>query len=296
MAIKIEMLRCFSTVAQTGNLAEAANRLGRTPSAISMTLKQLEDHLGQRLFASDRKNRLTPLGAYVLEHARSELRQFDSTIRAIEAYAVSPKGLIQIAAVPSIAAMIFPGLIEDFAKLHPGVSVEIRDMDSANILDALTRGQIDIGIAASSGVVRGVTQARLFSDAFGLFCSQSHPLAQETRTLSLADLAGQDLVRNELCARITHPGFQLMLNEARVSAQNTLSLISMVRSDNWVTVLPRAVVNIAPDYLAFRPLSDLQEFRTVDLLMRTDRMDEPFVSDFASLVQDRDWSLWDAFA
>lgn len=61
MAIKIEMLRCFATVAQTGNLAEAAAYLGRTQSAVSMTLKQLEENLGQRLFKSDRKNRLTPL-------------------------------------------------------------------------------------------------------------------------------------------------------------------------------------------------------------------------------------------
>ena len=41
--IKIEMLRCFSAVARSGNLADAAARLGRTQSAVSMTLKQLED-------------------------------------------------------------------------------------------------------------------------------------------------------------------------------------------------------------------------------------------------------------
>ena len=99
MAIKIEMLRAFAIVAQTGNLAEAATRLGRTPSAVSMTLKSLEDHLGQRLFETDRKNRLTPLGDYVLEQAQAELRQFDGTLRAIEAYASSPKGLLRVAAV-----------------------------------------------------------------------------------------------------------------------------------------------------------------------------------------------------
>ena len=55
------MLRCFCTVAQTGNLAEASNRLGRTQSALSMTLKQFEDHLGKKLFEGERKNRLTPM-------------------------------------------------------------------------------------------------------------------------------------------------------------------------------------------------------------------------------------------
>ena len=50
MAIKIEMLRCFVAVAEHGNLNDAANRLGRTPSAVSMSLKQLTDHLGAPLF------------------------------------------------------------------------------------------------------------------------------------------------------------------------------------------------------------------------------------------------------
>ena len=100
MAIKIEMLRCFTTVAQSGNLAEAANRLGRTQSAISMTLKQLEEHLGQRLFESDRKNRLTPLGKQVFELSQDELRRFDYTIEAIKTCAKSPEGLIRIVSNP----------------------------------------------------------------------------------------------------------------------------------------------------------------------------------------------------
>ena len=208
MAIKIEMLRCFSTVAQTGSLAEAATRLGRTPSAISMTLKQLEDHLGQRLFESDRKNRLTVLGDYVLDQAQRELRQFDSTIRAIETFASTPRGLIRIATVPSVAGLIFPFAIEQFTKTHPGVSVELRDMDSASVLSALARGQVDIGIATSTGSQRDIHQQVLFTDAFGLVCAKSHPLARQDAPLSLADLQAQHLVRNELCTSIQDPKFK----------------------------------------------------------------------------------------
>ncbi len=78
MSIKIEMLRCFCTVAQTGNLAEAADRLGRTQSAVSMTLKQLEDHLGKKLFEGERKTHLSPLGRQVFDLALKQVRQFDA--------------------------------------------------------------------------------------------------------------------------------------------------------------------------------------------------------------------------
>ena len=70
MAIKIEMLRCFCAVAQSGNLSEAADRLGRTQSAVSMMLKQFENHLGKKLFLGERKNHLTALGEQVLEMAQ----------------------------------------------------------------------------------------------------------------------------------------------------------------------------------------------------------------------------------
>ncbi|MFT5446017.1 MAG: DNA-binding transcriptional LysR family regulator [Gammaproteobacteria bacterium] len=69
LAIKIEMLRCFVAVAQSGKLVDAAEKLGRTPSAVSMMLKQFEQHLGAPLFESERKNRLTALGAFALTEA-----------------------------------------------------------------------------------------------------------------------------------------------------------------------------------------------------------------------------------
>ena len=291
MAIKIEMLRAFAIVAQTGNLAEAATRLGRTPSAVSMTLKSLEDHLGQRLFETDRKNRLTPLGDYVLEQAQAELRQFDGTLRAIEAYASSPKGLLRVAAVPSVAGVVFAPVLEAFTARHPGVSVEIRDMDSLSILDALTRGQIDIGIAASGGPMRGVASEPLFSDAFGVICGRGHPLADAPGPLHLADLAGQRILGNDLAARIAHPALQAAMAGRRVSAQNTLSLISMMRGGPWVTVLPRSVARMDPDHLVFRALADLEEHRQVELLIREDRMAQTIVADFAAALRRFNWQI-----
>ena len=289
MAIKIEMLRSFSVVAQTGSLAEAGTRLGRTPSAISMTLKQLEAHLGQRLFESDRKNRLTPLGGYVLEQAQNELRQFDSTIRAIETFASTSKGLIRIATVPSVAGLIFPSAIEQFVETHPGVTVELRDMDSTSVLNALSRGQVEIGIATSTGVLPNIRQQNLFSDAFGLVCAKTHLLARQPAVPTIADLKRFQFVRNELCARIQEPSFQELLSKTRISAHNTLSLISMVRSQSWVTVLPSSVVHIDPNLVTFREIQDLSQRRQVDLFFRETGLTGELVRDFAEILANTNW-------
>lgn len=289
MSIKIEMLRSFAIVAQTGSLAEAATQLARTPSAISMTLKQLEDQLGQRLFESDRKNRLTALGEYVLEQAQAELRQFDNTIRAIETFARTPKGLIRIAAVPSVAGLVFPKAVSQFAKTNPSISIELRDMDSTGVLNALSRGLVDIGIATSTGQLQDVHQQVLFSDAFGLVSARDHPLARRQEAPNFAEISKHQFVLNELCASITSPAFQEVLSGTRISAQNTLSLISMVRAGNWITVLPSSVVHIDPRQLSFRKIEGLQEKRRVDLLYRKAKQTPEYLAAFIDLLVKTDW-------
>ncbi|WP_166418445.1 LysR family transcriptional regulator [Cochlodiniinecator piscidefendens] len=267
MAIKTEMLRCFCTVAQTGNLSEAATRLGRTQSAISMTLKQLENHLGQRLFESDRKNRLTPLGEQVFHLARSELRQFDDTIRAIEASANAPQGLIRIASVPSVASLIFPRIITNFMEQHHGTKIELRDTHSQQVIDALTTGQADIGIASSQHHINGVQQIPLFSDQFGLICSPHHPLATRKQPPTLNEITSANFIQNDLCHLIEDPNFQTAIEMSHLSIFNTLSLIAMVKAENWVTVLPQAVIHIAQNDLIFREISGLPDRRYVSLMI-----------------------------
>ncbi len=134
MAIKIDMLRCFGAVAQNGNLVDAAAQLNRSPSAVSMMLKQFEEHLGKPLFESDRKNKLTPLGQLILEQTLSELRQFDRTVQAIEGFASGEIGAISIASVPSVAATILPRALKRFMARYPDIRIELRDMDSTSVL------------------------------------------------------------------------------------------------------------------------------------------------------------------
>ena len=143
----------------------------------------------------------------------------------------------------------------------------------------------------STGALRDTRQQVLFSDAFGLVCAAGHPLAHGGGPIMLSDLTGQPFLRNELCSGIQTPGFQRLLAGTHVSAQNTLSLIAMVRSRQWVTVLPRSVVHIDPQQLVFRDIADLRERRQVDLLVRTTDKNRAFVQDFVDILTGTDWTL-----
>ena len=285
MAIKIEMLRCFSIVAQTGNLADAAIRLGRTQSAISMTLKQLEEHLGQRLFEGERKSNLTPMGEEIFELARQQLRRFDETIDAIETTANAPLGLLRIASVPSVACLVFPTAIEELVRLHPGIKVELRDADTERVIDALLRGQVDLGVASGRHTLNGIRQEPLFDDSFGLLCAPDHPLAQVKDPPTIPEIVASGFVNNNLCNLIESQEVRAELSAAKVTVHNTLSLISMVRSGTWVTILPEAVVRIMADQLAFRNIRELTAHRSVTLLTRERSRQRLLIDDLRGIVR-----------
>ncbi|MEM9581191.1 MAG: LysR family transcriptional regulator, partial [Pseudomonadota bacterium] len=98
MAIKLDMLNCFVAVARHGSLAEASSALGRTPSAVSMMLKQFEDHIGSALFETARKSRLTPLGQLIFEEASREVAHFKASVSVIEGLSRSEFGYLRLAA------------------------------------------------------------------------------------------------------------------------------------------------------------------------------------------------------
>jgi len=284
MAIKIEMLRCFAAVAECGSLAGAAARLNRSPSAVSMTLKQLEGQLGKPLFETDRKRDLSPLGRFVMEQARVELRHFDRAVQLIETYARAGVGVVRVAAVPSVAGTVLPAAFESFLAGHPDVQVRLRDMDSAAVVRALDEERADIGIATVPEGSWTSGRTHLFSDAVGLVCGLDHPLATDTAPLRWQALEHEPFIGNELCENIDSPVLRSLLGRARLFVHNTGSLLAMVKAGLGVTVLPRTVVGLHPGETVFRPLEDPVAVRRIDLLHRSGSATSPLADELVRHV------------
>lgn len=286
MAIKIEMLKCFAVVAQAGSLAEAAMTLGRTPSAVSMMLKQFEDHIGAPLFETARKSKLTPIGTLIFAQARREISHFETTISIIEGLARSQVGYLRLAVTPSVAAGILPSLIGQFTKAHPKVQLDLRDMDSAAITEALTSGKADIGIGTLDDI-DGMERVELFSDPFGVVCRKDHPLAHNWVKLTWRDMHEDVFIANGLCHLIADPDFAPLLSQSRLMVHNTASLLGLVREGVGITVLPQRVVGDLQNDLAFLPLSDTTARRTVHMVSHPENLLLPVARDLISLIAAR---------
>jgi len=284
VAIKIETLRCFVTVAELGNISDAAERLGRTPSAISMTLKQFEEDLGAPLFESDRKNRLTALGRFTLGEARREVDRFTRCIDNITGFAQAKIGFVRVGSVPSVAAAVLPHLVQVFVADRPEVVIHVQDMASTTIQRNIEMDKLDLGIGSCPGDGPTIRSREVFSDDFGVVCHPDHPLAGETRIFDWAALEDYRLISNASSDQITAPAFRRLDDAAQLKVRNTASVLGMVRAGVGITVLPRlAVEGYGPD-LRFLPIGTPKLQRKVSILSRAQTELPPIVKAFECAI------------
>ncbi len=284
LAIKLEMLRCFRAVVEHGRLSDAARSLGRTTSAVSMTLSQFEDRVGKPLFETSRKSRLTPLGAQIYAEVRRELDHYDRTISNIEGLAQAKVGRVRIAVTPSVGSVLMPQVLHSYMASHPNVQIEMRDMTSVEVQNALARDEADIGIA-TLGPIPGFLLERLFADAFGVICRSDSEFAQRGEAVGWQDLEQVTFIANGLCSLVHDPAFQPVLQNAPLNVPNTSSLLAAVRAGVGVTLLPKLALMPMEDELVWLPVAEDLVQREVFLATAEPHLQTPAVSAFVDVVK-----------
>lgn len=254
MAIKLDMLRTFRIVAEKGTLSGASDALGRTASAISMTLTQLEEDIGAPLFETDRKNRLTPLGLLVLEESGRATDAFRRSTDAIRRHALSTAGTVRIVAVPSATVTILPDAIASYRKLRPEVRLEISDVDSASVQRRIRMDEADIGILSAAEEVSGPGEV-VMQDALGIVCRRDGAIAealqQDAAPCEWELLRREVFIANPLCELVDNGDVKSLLANSVLSARNTTALLSFIRAGLGATILPSSVIPEGSDDLMF---------------------------------------------
>ncbi|MFN2099747.1 LysR substrate-binding domain-containing protein [Altererythrobacter sp. MF3-039] len=136
-------LRAFVTVADCGGFTAASQRLGRGQSAVSLQVKRLEDQLGVQLL--DRRTRqvgLTPAGERLIDRARQLLAMH----RELAASAALPEiaGAVRLGVPEDFASTHLPGLLAEFVRAHPRISLEVTCELTLPILERFDAGELDL--------------------------------------------------------------------------------------------------------------------------------------------------------
>ncbi len=144
--LDMDVLRTFVTGVSLGSFAKAADRLGRSPSAISLQLRKLEEQTGQTLFQKQGRGlALTEAGDILIGYARRILDVNDEARSAMTGLSAM-QGWVRIGLPQDFAETWFPGLLGRFARAHPKVRVEARVDRGSALAEAVQRGDLDLAL------------------------------------------------------------------------------------------------------------------------------------------------------
>jgi len=147
-----ELLQTFIAIAETGRFTEAAKRVGRTQSAVSMQIKRLEETIGRPLFVRDgRSVKLSSDGELLLGHARRVLRAHEEAFAAFHPSQLA--GAVTIGTPDEYAVAFLPTILRSFAETHPQVLVNVVCEPTRSLMPKLDMDEIDIILFTEGGEV-----------------------------------------------------------------------------------------------------------------------------------------------
>jgi len=150
--IEPELLHTFIAIAESGRFTEAAKRVGRTQSAVSMQIKRLEDTIGRPLFVRNgRVMRLSSDGELLLGHARRILRAHQDALAAFHPSELA--GTVTIGSPDEYAVAFLPRILRSFAETQPQVVVNVVCEPTRDLLAKLDAGEVDIVLFTEGGEV-----------------------------------------------------------------------------------------------------------------------------------------------
>jgi DNA-binding transcriptional LysR family regulator len=143
--LDMDALRTLLATQQTGSLNRAAERIGRSQSAVSQQMRKLEEQIGQPLFR--RRGRglvLTESGDLILSYAQRILDLNDEAVRAIRGASVA--GVVRFGLPGDFAETWLPAALGQFKRTHPAVRVEIAVEGNGKLLERLDQGELDLAL------------------------------------------------------------------------------------------------------------------------------------------------------
>lgn len=148
----LDVLRTFATGMALGSFAKAADRLGRSTSAVSAQLRKLEDQAGTAIFRkAGRGLALTLAGETMLAYARRLIDLNDEAVAAVRGAEV--EGWVRLGLQEDFGEALLPAVLGRFARAHPKVRIEARIARNAELVERVKAGRLDLALAWSDGSV-----------------------------------------------------------------------------------------------------------------------------------------------
>lgn len=287
----------FERTAQHMNMARAARELMIAQPSLSMSLSKLEDELGVALF--EKKGRgitLTPEGRSFLAHAQRIIADVEAAQRDMQRLKNEAESSLTIGYINPVADHFLPNLFRRFRSSSPeAASIRLRsvEMDTVEILDALTSNAVDLTLSSRITGHDELTQIPILRQPLVLIVPKGHRLEQLHQSTGKA-VSCEELAKEPLVTYFTRsPLYQQIqdyFREQEVSpnvyhyAYNEQAIANLVAEHMGVAIVAR-VDNLPWDKLTELPLENLTRSRNIYLTYRTSRKMFPAARHLAGFIR-----------
>jgi LysR family pca operon transcriptional activator len=280
--LKLRHLHVLLAIAEQGGLVRAAKALSVTQPAVSKTLAELEDIVGQRLLDRTRKGiELTTAGRILVRYAGSSVRTLREGFDSIAQVCAADAPVIMIGALPNVAATILPEATQRFLSAVPGARLRVRTGSNPLLLGLLHQGELDviIGRLAEPAEMQGLSFEYLYSEPLVFVVRPGHPLLAAA-PLNLAMLLQYRLVLPDADTRIRDAANQFFVSAGMGLPTQVIETIdvsfgrSFVLQTDAVWCMPFGVVepDILRGTLKRLPLDTSSSGGPVGLSLRPDHL------------------------
>jgi DNA-binding transcriptional LysR family regulator len=195
-------MNAFVAVAERASFAKAARELGVSRSALSETVRGLEEKLGVRLLnRTTRSVALTEVGARLLAELKPALESFEAAVESINVFRDKPAGHLRLTVPRPAARQVIEPMLAKFLTAHPGITLEVVT-DSA--LTDIVRDRFDAGIRPGHRLEQDMIALRIGDDARPMAVASPDYLARHPRPKVPGDLQEHNCFRQRLAGGVVH--------------------------------------------------------------------------------------------
>lgn len=255
------LLRIFRVIVQEGSLNKAAVKLFLTQSAISQSLKRLEEQIGETLIIrTGGKFYLTATGEIVFEASMMIYSQLLDYEERLNTEKNSLSGTIKLLVLSRIESRRYDQLLHDFHQKYPLVDFQVDVLKSKEIQQLLLQKIPALGIGINQVLHPKLNYHTLINQKYALFCSDQHALYHED-IQSIDQIKGHGFISFQ-SEQLNNPNSplnevrEIILNNNKllVTTNNMDEVIRFIKSGIGIGLLPKNIIEKNENYHLFKQL------------------------------------------
>lgn len=195
--MNLDYLKTFLEVVKTGSFSEVARKLSISQPAVSFQIQKLEQELGVRLIDRMQKTLiLTEPGKRLFEFAQKIEKERQRLVHDFQQLREEVTGNLNIAASTMPGDFILPSILSEFKKRNPAVNIQVAVTDSARVIEAVKKGEYDLGFCGIYPQDRELESFKIAEDEIVLIVFPEHPFTKR-KQISFPELINEPLIFRE---------------------------------------------------------------------------------------------------